>query len=497
MPETRKKFCVTTPLYYVNHRPHIGHAYTTLAADVLARHMRARGTDVFFQTGTDEHGAGVARTAAERGSAPGDWADGISADFERAWKLLNVNCDVFTRTAGAEHERVVRDAFGRMKESGDIYPGRYSGAYCASCGSFYGEGELREGGLCPVHGAKTEPVSGECHLFRLSRYRQRLLDHYAANPGFLAPRHRAAGIVDFVSSGLEDIPVSSPGGSWGVTVGTGPEQTVHSWFDALLGYLTGAGWLAGGETAAFRSVWPADVHLAGKERFRSHAVTWPAMLMSLGLPLPGKVYAHGRWTIEGGGTREEGGAAASPAEAIKEYGADALRYFLFRETPFGEDGDFSTAALKRRYNSDLADELGGLFSRVTGLAAEHLDSRLPQKPEEDSAKNFSRLRALDADIAADIETLAFGSALDRIWGAVEELNRGIDTRATGELARKDPAALKAFLKDMVWCLRLIAGWVYPFLPDTSARMQMLMSIGDAETGGVEPQRVPPLFPRKP
>lgn len=497
MPERKKKFCVTTPLYRVNHRPHIGHAYTTLAADVLARHMRARGTEVFFQTGTAEHGAGAARTAAERGSTPGEWADGISADFERAWKLLNVNYDRFVRTAGPDHERRAQDAVERMLASGDIYPGSYSGTFCASCGIFYDEADLAEGGLCPAHGKRTEPFSGKSYFFRLSRYREPLLAHYASNPGFLAPKDRAAGMAELVKAGLKDVPVSRAGAAWGIPVRSDPGHTVLDWFDALLGYITGAGWEAGQETEEFRSVWPADVHLVGKESFRFHAVTWPAMLMSLGLPLPKRIYAHGRWTIEGDGTAGPGDAAVNPADAIKKYGADALRYFLFRETPFGQDGDFSTGSLGRRYDSDLADDLGDLFSRVTDLAGRYLDSRLPQKPEDGSARTFARLRSLDAGIAADIEGLRFGPALDRIWDAVGELNRGLDSLEPGELAGRDPAALKSFLNDMVWCLRLIAGWVYPFLPDTSARMQMLMSIGDAETGGVEPQKVPPLFPRKP
>ena len=497
MPETKKKFCVTTPLYYVNYRPHIGHAYTTLAADVLARHMRARGTEVFFQTGTDEHGASVARTAAERGSGPKEWADEISADFERAWKLLNVNYDRFIRTTEPEHERRVQDAFERMRASGDVYPGSYSGLYCASCENFYEKKDLLQGGLCPVHKKIVEEVSEDTYFFRLSGYKKKLLDHYAANPGFIEPKHRAAEIVNFVRSGLRDISVSRTKVAWGIPVRSDPKHTVYVWFDALLNYITGAGWEAGGETAEFRSVWPADVHLVGKEILRFHAVTWPAMLMSLGLPLPRKIYAHGWWTIEGDKMSKSRGNVVSPADAIKEYGADALRYFLFREVPFGHDGNFSTESLRKRYNSELANDLGNLFSRVLNLAKKHLGNKLPHKPEEASALTFARLRALDADIAADIEELRFDRALDRIWGAVGELNRGIDARKPWALAKSDPAALAAFLKDMVWCLRLVAGWVYPFMPDTSARMQMLMSIGDTEAEGVEPQKIPPLFPRKP
>ncbi|MDQ7773805.1 MAG: class I tRNA ligase family protein [Elusimicrobiales bacterium] len=497
MPETGKKFFITTPLYRADSRPHIGHAYTALAADVLARHIRARGTEVFFQTGADGHGEDAARTAAGRGSRPGEWAEEISADFERAWKLLGVNYDRFVRTTDPDIERGVRDAFGRMLESGDIYPGRYEGAYCPLCDDFFREGELAEGGLCPVHKKKPEPAEGGVYLFRLSKYGKALLEHYAANPGFLAPAGRAGAIAGLVGAGLRDIPVSRRAPALGVPVPSDPDHTIHSRFGALLGYLAGAGWNAGGGTRDFLSAWPPDAQLVGEEAFRLHAVTWPAALMSLGLPLPARVYAHGRWTMEGGGKHGARGGAVSPAEAIKEYGADTLRYFLFRETPFGLDGHFSAAALARRYDSELAVGLGGLFSRVIELAGEHLDSRLPAKPEEASAKTFARLRAIDADIAADIEALAFGPALDRVHGAVEELNRGIEAVKPRALAAKDPAALKSFLNDMVWCLRLVAGWVYPFMPDASARMQMLMSIGGAETGGVEPQRAPPLFPRKP
>lgn len=497
MPEPGKKFFITTPLYRADSRPHIGHAYTALAADVLARHMRARGTEVFFQTGADGHGEDAARTAAGRGSRPGEWADEISADFERAWKLLGVNYDRFVRTTDPDIERGVQDAFGRMLDSGDVYPGPWRGAYCGGCDDFFREEELAEGGLCPVHKKKAEPVEGGVYLFRLSKYGKALLEHYAANPGFLAPVARVRGIVDFVKAGPGDIPVSRRGQVRGVAVRSDPAHAIHSRFGALLSHLAGAGWDAGGGTREFRSAWPPDAQLVGEEAFRLHAVTWPAVLMSLGLPLPARVYAHGRWTLEGGGKQGAPGGAVSPAEAIKAYGADTLRYFLFRETPFGRDGHFSAAALGRRYDSELAGGLGGLFSRVIELAGEHLDSRLPAKPEEASAKTFARLRAIDADMAADIEALAFGSALDRVHGAVEELNGGIKAVKPRELAAKDPAALKSFLNDMVWCLRLVAGWVYPFMPDASARMQMLMSIGGAETGGVEPQRVPPLFPRKP
>ncbi len=497
MPETGKKFFITTPLCRANSRPHIGHAYTALAADVLARHMRARGAEVFFQTGADGHGEDAARTAAGRGSQPGEWAEEISADFERAWKLLGVNYDRFVRTTAPDIERGVQDAFGRMLNSGDIYPGPCTGAYCGGCDDFFREEELAEGGLCPVHKKKAERAGGNVYFFRLSKYGGALLEHYAANPGFLAPAHKAARITGFVSQGLADIPVSRRGSGRGVPVPSDPAHSIHSRFGSLLACLAGAGWEAGGGTPAFRAAWPPDAQLVGEEDFRAHAVTWPAALMSLGLALPVKIYAHGRWTMEGAGKAGARRGPVSPAEAIQEYGADTLRYFLFRETPLGRDGFFSAAALGRRYNSELAGGLGGLFSRVIELAGEHLDSRLPSKPEEASARTFARLREMDADISSDIETLSFGPALDRVHAVVEDLNRGIEAVRPRALAAKDPAALKAFLNDMVWCLRLVAGWVYPFMPDASARMQMLMSIGGAEIGGVEPQRPPPLFPRKP
>lgn len=262
-----------------------------------------------------------------------------------------------------------------------------------------------------------------------------------------------------------------------------------------INYITGAGWEADRPSGEFGALWPADLHLIGREIFRSHAVTWPAMLMALGLPLPRRVYAHGWWTIEGDKMSRSGGNAISPAEIIKEYGADALRYFLFRETPFGRDGNFSTEAFRRRYNADLVGDLGGLFSRVLDLADKYPENGLPNRPEEGLARNFARLRALEPRIAADIEELDFSSALDRIWGAVGELNGCMGQEKRREKKRKDPAAGADLLKDMVWCLRLLAGWLYPFMPDTSARMQMIMGMGTT-VAGVEPQKAAPLFPVK-
>jgi len=493
MPEPGK-FHVTTPLYHASSRPNIGHAYTALAADVLTRHLRAGGREVFFRTGADAHAAGVAGTARARGAAPGDWADGVSADFERAWKLLNIGYDSFLRTTDPEHARRVRDAFGKLLASGDIYPGACSGPYCAACGSFYDVGALRGDGLCPVHRTRMEKVSGDAYFFRLSRYARPLLRHYAANPAFLAPARRAAEMAALVKNGLEDIPVARSGVGWGIPVSSDPEHTVQAWFGALLAHITGAGWEADRPAPGFARLWPADLHLADAESFRLHATAWPAILLALGLPLPRRIYAHGGWTIEGDGMSGTGGDAISPSDIIKEYGADALRYFLFRETPFGQDGDFSAEAFRRRYNADLAGDLGGLFSRVLGLADKYPENGLPNRPEEGPARNFARLRALEPRIAADIEELNFSSALDRIWGAVGELNGCMGPEKRREKER-DPAAGADLLKDMVWCLRLLAGWLYPFMPDTSARMQMIMSMGTT-AAGVEPQKAAPLFPVK-
>lgn len=495
-----KKFFVTTPIYYVNSVPHIGHAYTTLALDILARHKRQKGEDVHFLTGTDEHGANIEKSAAAQNVTAQAWTDNVSAQYRQMWKELNISYDDFIRTTDPMHEAVVQAIFEKLLASGDIYKGSYSGQYCLSCEQYYDESEMLEGGLCPVHKRPLTQVNEETYFFKLSKYEQPLLKFYAEHPDFLSPKYRANEIINFVKSGLRDLSVTRTKVKWGVPVTSDPAHTVYVWFDALINYVsaTGLGTLLCGDKTlheqrlqknnakTFEDFWPADLHLVGKEIFRFHAVIWPAMLMALGLPLPKKVFAHGWWTVEGEKMSKTLGNVVNPVELAQQYGTDPVRSFLFREVPFGQDGDFSMTSFKNRYNSDLANNIGNLLSRTLNMAAKNIGD-LPEKAAVGSAVE-TRAKEVDAAIDKYFDDLAFDKVLESIYGFAGELNKLVDEKKPWELAKTDKEAAVSVLLELVCGLRWIAQWIVPFMPSVAQEMQKRLAPGPIA-------KYPPLFPR--
>ncbi|MDE2291455.1 MAG: methionine--tRNA ligase [Elusimicrobia bacterium] len=508
-----KKLYITTPLYYVNASPHIGHAYTTLAADILARWHRQNGREVHLLTGTDEHGSKIEQAAAAAGVSPQAYADKVSQEFRDLWVHLDVRHDDYIRTTEDRHKERVQAAFRRLKASGDVYKGVYKGYYCVSCETYWTETDAPpdEKGrrLCPNPDCRKplKVTEEESWFFKLSTYGPRLLEHYKAHPGFLQPAHRAKEIENFVGEGLRDLAISRTKVSWGVPVPDDPGHVVYVWFDALLNYVTATGWFPEGDAGLFEQLWPADVQLVGKEIYRFHTVIWPAMLMALGVEPPRSVFAHGWWTVEGQKMSKSKGNFVDPREVTREFGVDAFRYFLFREMPFGNDGDFSLETLRRRYNAELANDLGNLVSRVTNMVDKYLNGALPGRP---TAERIVVTRtALDTapGIAEAMERLAFQDALNRVWAVVGELNVTVDRRKPWELAKADPEALKWLLWDLVHALRMVAGWIAPFMPQTAAKIQMALGVRHFPAplsvkqvlegpAGEHISKSPPLFPRK-
>lgn len=495
-----KKFYITTPIYYVNSVPHIGHAYTTIALDILARYKRQKGYDVHFLTGTDEHGANIEKSATAKGVSPKQWTDEISAQYRKMWKDLDISYDDFIRTTDPKHEQVVQAIFEKLLKTGDIYLGSYSGKYCLSCEQYYNESEILEGGLCPVHKRPLTEVHEETYFFKLSRYEKPLLKFYEEHPEFLSPKLRANEIINFVKGGLQDLSVTRTKVGWGIPVISNPKHTIYVWFDALINYISAAGvgkilcedktlheeQLKKINTEKFEDLWPADLHLVGKEIFRFHSVIWPAVLMALGLPLPKKVFAHGWWTVEGEKMSKSLGNIVNPAELAEKYGVDPVRAFLFREVPFGQDGDFSMESFKNRYNSDLANNIGNLLSRTLNMAAKNI-GELPEVIEGDYAL-LKQATQVEEAIDKAYNDLAFEKVLEQIYGYSSELNKFVGEAKPWELAKTDVEAAKKVLLELIACLRKVALWIEPFMPTIAKEMQHRLAAGKIE-------KYPPLFPR--
>ncbi len=455
-----KKFYLTTPLYYVNDVPHIGHAYTTVAADVLARWKRFSGQDVFFLTGTDEHGAKIEKSAEDAKEQPQDFVNRIAGEYRRLWKVLNISHDDFIQTSEPRHKKIVQEVFEKLKASGDIYKGTYEDWYCLHDESYFSDSEVT-GGKCPSCGRPIQKLKEESYFFKLSKYENALLSHFEKHPSFLSPSHRANEILNFVKSGLKDLSVSRTRVKWGVPVTSDPAHTVYVWFDALLNYISAPGFDS-------KSPWPADVHLVGKEIFRFHTVIWPAMLMALGIPLPTKVFAHGWWTVEGTKMSKSLGNVVNPHEMAERYTTDAFRYFLLREVPFGADGDFSEKALLGRYNSELANNLGNLMQRTSTLLLKHFDGAIPEI--NTPSLLIENPKALWDQVERSYNELEFGAVLETAYGIMVKTNKYIDEQAPWKLGEDQKEQIKKILYECLIVLKFLAILLYPFMPTKMAEM---------------------------
>jgi len=485
-----KRFYITTPIYYVNGAPHLGHAYTSTAADVLARFKRLDGYDVFFLTGTDEHGQKVESAARAAGVDPQAFTDGVAADFQDMARRMNISNDDFIRTTEARHKRACQALWEKLVESGAIYLGSYEGFYAVRDEAFYDESELitaPDGSKKAPSGAPVDWVVEPSYFFKLSDFQGKLLSHYEQNPGFIAPAAKRNEILSFVKGGLNDLSVSRTSFSWGIPVPGDEAHVMYVWLDALANYLTAVGYPdEGAERFAY---WPANVHLVGKEIIRFHAVYWPAFLMAAGLPLPEKVFSHGWWTVEGEKMSKSLGNFIDVRPLIDEFGLDAVRFFLLREVPFGGDGDFSRAALIGRLNTELANDLGNLAQRTLSFIAKNAGGVVPVAGELNEADQALMAIAdgLTARVRDAVERLAFHEALEEIWKLVRASNAYIDHQAPWALRKTDLSRMNTVLRVLVDALRVTAVLLQPFMPGTMGKLldQLGVSQGDRQIAALD------------
>jgi len=474
MVSAGRPYFLTTPIYYVNDLPHLGHAYTTVACDVLARFMRLDGRNVRFLTGTDEHGQKVERSAQARGLTPQQFADEISGAFRQMGRLLNISNDDFIRTTEARHVRGVQALWRELERRGEIYLGRFAGWYSVRDEAFYDESELVSGPngtkLAPS-GADVEWLEEENYFFRLSAWQDRLLAWYDAHPDAIAPRSRRNEVISFVRGGLKDLSISRTSFSWGIPVPGNPLHVVYVWLDALANYITALGYPEA-ENNEFSTFWPADLHMVGKDIVRFHTVYWHAFLMAAGLEPPRRVFAHGWWTVEGQKMSKSLGNFIAPGELVDKYGLDPVRYFMLRELPFGSDGDFSHRAVVGRLNGDLANDFGNLAQRVLAMINRNCGAAIPEPGAFAGADErlLAEARGLLDRMRPLIAEQVFHLALETIWRVVAEANRYVDEQAPWALRRSDPARMGTVLYTLAEVLRHLAILTQPFVPDAAAAL---------------------------
>ncbi len=492
-------YYITTPIYYVNDAPHIGHAYTTLACDVLARFMRLDGRDVRFLTGTDEHGQKVEKSAQAAGMDPQAFTDKVSQNFRDLAKVMNFSNDDFIRTTEERHVRACQALWQILEQKGEIYLGSYAGWYAVRDEAFYGEDELTtgaDGRKRAPSGAEVDWVEEPSYFFRLSKWQEPLLEHYHDNPGFIAPDSRRNEVLSFVKGGLNDLSVSRTTFKWGVPVPGNPDHIMYVWLDALTNYITAAGYPDTG-SASYRTYWPANLHMVGKDILRFHAVYWPAFLMAAGLAPPRRVFAHGWWTNEGQKISKSVGNIIDPLHLVERYGLDPVRYFLLREVPFGNDGDFSHQAMVHRMNGDLANDFGNLAQRVLSMINKNCGAAVPE-PGAFAAADKTLLASADGlrdRLRTELDAQAFHRALDAIWQVVGDANRYVDDQAPWGLKKTDPARMATVLYALADTVRILALVTQPFMPESCGRLLDQLGVAAAQRSfAAMPDRLTPGTP---
>jgi methionyl-tRNA synthetase len=474
-------FYVTTPIYYVNAAPHLGHAYTTIAADVMARHHRQRGEDVFFLTGTDEHGEPVADAAHALGIEPQELADRNHERFRALPPRLGASNDFFIRTTDPEHEAVVQDVLSRVRDAGYVYEGTYEGWYCPRCADFKADNEVEEGNRCPIHHIDLTREQEENYFFRLSAFQEPLEELYAQREDFVSPRSRYNEALSFIRSGLRDVPLTRHKLTWGVQVPWDHEHVFYVWFDALLNYYSALTYARDEDLRD--EFWPATYHLIGKDILRFHSVYWPALLMAAGLELPEHIFIHGFLLMEGEKMSKSLGNVLDPFEVIDRYGADALRFYLLRDVPFGQDGSVSSAAFELRYESELANELGNLASRTIGMLLRYREGALSQGPMDPAlAGDFE---AVPERVAAQLDRAELTVALEEIWQLVRRMNRYVEEQAPWRLAKEPDRGdeLDCVLRTLAEGLRVVGVLLWPYLPDSCERLLGALGVADVSYSG--------------